>query len=100
MEHYVRTKDTIFQLSYQDGEYLYTIDGKIGCKPNEIVAQADTIGELLDEYLVVDGNQSARYRNLHLAKSIKGTLYGNILIDGLSNSVAKYNKAIGKWELL
>lgn len=100
MKRYVRTKYAIFEISYEENGYLYTIDGEIGCEPSEIVDQADNIEELLDLYVVVDGNQVATYTNLELAKSIKGVLYGNILVDGVSNSVAKWNETTNRFELI
>ena len=101
---YIRTKDYValvecdFNGAYcikdnqQNWHYVEDIE-------KDIINQADTIEELCDEFVVADGDQIATFRNLKIAKSTKGDLYGNIIVNGLSHSVAKMNKE-GVFELL
>ena len=64
-----------------------------------VIKVANTIEELLDEYVVIDGNNIATYKNLDLAKKIHGRLYGGILTTNGSICVAKFNNK-KEWELL
>ena len=50
MSNFIRAKDgTIFQSSYEENGYIYTIDGFIGCRPDEIVKESENITDLFDE---------------------------------------------------
>ena len=75
-----------------DHRYAYK---KQDCK------EADNINDLLDEYMVVDGDQNATFKNFDLANWVKGTLYGQVFNqDGISTSVARYDKKNKEWVLL
>ena len=102
--HYIRTKDLVFAASYIEDNYIYTINGEIGCKPHEVVAESDNLNELCDAFVVVDGNQVAELHNFKLAKNTKGEVYGVIyVVDEVGSeetkTVAKMNDK-GELELL
>ena len=96
--YFVRTRDNIYQ---GRDDFIVLKDQELYIKhfQDHIVKIADTIEELCDEFVVADGDQIATFRNLKIAKSTKGDLYGNIIVNGLSHSVAKMNKE-GVFELL
>ena len=97
---YIRTKDIIFELSYEENGYLYTINGEIGCKPNEVIAQADTIEELVDKYVCVEPNGEHTVLPSNVIISIIGTIiYGAIWTEKGLIYVAKMNEK-GELELL
>ena len=111
---YIRTKDIIFELSYEENGYLYTINGEIGCKPNEVIAQADTIEELCDKWIIIENgiphilayecDLLDKINNNEKAGIINTIGYGAIWAKGERNepilkSVAKMNNK-GELELL
>ena len=104
---YIRTKDIVFELSYEENGYLYTINGEIGCEPKEVIAQADTIDDLCDEFVWITPEKErhikpktgdglwllcCNYKNEH-------KVYGAIWTDKGLIYVAKMNDE-GELELL
>ena len=96
---YIRTKDG--RIYKTDNYFMYPLDypmfSVVGSNETFYEAEvegANTIEELLDEYVVVDGNEIGTFKNLNIAKRIRGNLYGNVK----GNSVAKYEN--GEWRLL
>ena len=107
---YIRTEQEIYDMND-----LFIIKNKLGTSygvkgsswviyPESISNYANTIQDLCDAFVVVDGNQVAELHNFKLAKNTKGEVYGVIyVVDEVGNeepkTVAKMNEK-GELELL
>lgn len=115
MSNFIRTKDgTIFQSSYEENGYIYTIDGFIGCRPDEVVKESENITDLFDEivrYVKLDNEhrfiQNSDEVLARLAERIKVTgdeVYGMIWTRLPNKALQLTPKAQftveGKWRLL
>ena len=98
---YIRTKDGVYENKPLE-KHLGKRKGKgfeIVFKEQDIIAQADTIEELCDRFVVEHRDEFAIFHNLKLAKQTKGIVYGAIWTNKGLIYVAKMNEK-GCLELL
>lgn len=116
MSNFIRAKDgTIFQSSYEENGYIYTINGFIGCRPDEIVKESENITDLFDEivrYIKLDNEYrfiqinepEALQRMVERIKSTGDEVYGMIwtrLPNGALQLTPKAQLTVeGNWRLL
>ena len=94
---YIRTKDGKIIKIIKVVHNIYISDTNEYCC--NMVAEADTIEELCDEFVVEDRDEFAIFHNLKLAKKTKGIIFGAIWTDKGLIYVAKMNDK-GELELL
>lgn len=116
MSNFIRAKDgTIFESSYEENGYIYTIDGFIGCRPDEIVKESENITDLFDEivrYIKLDNEYrfiqinepEVLQRMVERIKTTGDEVYGMIwtrLPNGALQLTPKAQLTVeGKWRLL
>lgn len=107
---YVRTKYGVYEVEKKERAYfkgqpwLYYLKGKYNVvEEKDILKQADTLKELIDEYVCVmpSGETFLLDKNTDLKAQVNyvGDVYGEIWVDGELHKVAKINEK-GELELL
>lgn len=117
MGKYIRTKDGVYERMFPDTEHRISFDHKTieptyyttkrdWVAKKDVIKQADTIEELIDEYVRVHKTMNNRSMICDKELAISSNkypkhydIYGSIWVDGELHKVAKMNEK-GELELL